>query len=99
VWPSRLFLELAEVGRRLEAARQQEAKVREDLGALEKEMTAKTAELAQAEQRLQQARELEARLQSVRQEMADTEAKLAEARRQLAIPPASKPTESAQPPQ
>ena len=39
-------------------------------------MTAKTSELAQAEQRLQQARELEARLQTMRREMSDTEAKL-----------------------
>jgi len=50
-------------------------------------MTAKTSELAQAEQRLQQARELEARLQTMRREMSDTEAKLGEARKQLAIPP------------
>jgi hypothetical protein len=52
-------------------------------------MTAKTAEIAQAEQRLQQARELEARLQSIRQEMIDAEAKLAEARKQLAVPSAA----------
>jgi hypothetical protein len=46
-------------------------------------------EAAWAEQRLQQARELEARLQSVRQEMAEAEAKLADARKQLAIPATS----------
>jgi hypothetical protein len=55
-------------------------------------MTAKASELAQAEQRVQQARELEARLQVMRREMSDTEAKLGETRKQLAIPPTA-PTE------
>ena len=36
---------------------------------------------------MQQARELEARLQVMRREMTETEAKLGEARKQLAIPP------------
>ena len=49
-------------------------------------MSAKTAEIAQAEQRLQQARELEARLQTIRQEIIDSETKLAEARKQLVVP-------------
>jgi chromosome segregation ATPase len=52
--------ELAEVGGRLEDARQQEAKSRVELARLAQEMTTKTAELAQAEQRFQQAREAEA---------------------------------------
>ena len=50
-------------------------------------MTSKASELAQADQRMQQARELEARLQVMRREMTETEAKLGEARKQLAIPP------------
>ena len=45
--------ELAEVGSRLEDARQQEAKSRGELARLAQEMTTKTAELAQAEQRFQ----------------------------------------------
>ena len=89
--------ELAEVGRRVEAARQQEAKAREDLTKLDEELKSKSAELSQAEQRLQQARELEARLQATRQEIIDAEAKLGEARRQLAIPPPPAQERSAQP--
>ena len=92
--------ELADVGRRLEEARQQEVKTREDLVRIGQEMATKTAELAQAEQRLQQARELEARLQAVRQEMADAEAKLAEARKQLVVPQSpGTPTEEPAPKQ
>ncbi|HEY7382533.1 MAG TPA: hypothetical protein VH743_02600 [Beijerinckiaceae bacterium] len=87
--------ELAEVGRRLEDSRQQEAKSREALAKLGQEIAAKTAEIAQAEQRIQQARELEARLQALRQEIMDTEAKLGDARKQLVIPQAPAPEGSA----
>ena len=45
--------ELAEVGRRLEDARQQEAKAREELTRLSGELTNKASELARAEQQMQ----------------------------------------------
>jgi len=56
--------ELAEAGRRLEAARQQEAQAREVLAKLTEEAAAKTNEVAKAEQRLQQLRRAEAAAQN-----------------------------------
>jgi chromosome segregation ATPase len=44
--------ELAEVGKQLEGARQQETQAREQLARLAEEMAAKTADVAQAEQRI-----------------------------------------------
>ena len=52
--------ELADVGKRLEAARQQESQAREELAGIAQETANKTSDAAQAEQRIQQAREAEA---------------------------------------
>lgn len=55
--------EAAEIGRRLEEARQQEATSRENASRVAQELSGKSAEMAQAEHRLQQTREAQEQAQ------------------------------------
>ena len=73
--------ELADVGRRLEETRQQEAKLRADIAALSQEATNKTTDLAKAEESQQKAREGSAAAQK---ELSDARRQAAETIKQRA---------------
>lgn len=71
--------DLADVGRRLEETRQQEAKLRADIAAMSQEATAKTADLAKAEESQQRARDGSAAAQK---DLADARAATEQATKQ-----------------